>query len=104
MSKQIVIVCPSGDASEKEAAENYVKSKGYEVLNFSAEDIITIMAKGRLDSEFYTGPFVIGATSILMAMAGNVCFTRNWKEVNYCVDLFQIACKYGLNLIFMPEE
>lgn len=104
MAKQIVIVRPRGDSTAEEKAKKYVKDLGYEILEFSAEDIISIMAKGTPDSEFYAGPFIVGATSILMAMAGNVCFTHNWKEVNYCSDLFQIACKYGLNVVIMPEE
>ena len=104
MSKQIVIVQPREEGTSRKEAEAYVRERGYEVLDFNAEDIIAIMTKGAPENDFHAGPFVIGATSILMAMAGNVCFTNNWKEVSYCVDLFQIACKYGLNIVIMPEE
>lgn len=104
MVKQIVIVQPRGDAEKRKAAEDYVKGLGYEVLDFTAEDIISIMTKGAPENDFHVGPFVVGATSILMGMAGNVCFTHDWKEAGYCIDLFQIACKYGLNIVIMPEE
>lgn len=104
MIKQIVIVQPRGDAEKRNKAEAYVKGLGYEILDFSADDIIAIISKGPLENELHVGPFVVGATSILMAMAGNVCFTHDWKEISYCVDLFQLACKYGLNVVIMPED
>lgn len=107
MAKKIVIIQPNaGDstAESQKKAEEYVMGLGYEILEFSPGDIVNIMTKCPTDSEFYTAPFVIGATSILMAMAGNVYFGGGWREVAYCQDLFQIAFKYGLNIVQEPEE
>lgn len=102
MSKKIVVVQPNNVDNIKEhqeESEKYVRDLGYEVLDFSPDEILAIMAKSPPESEFYAAPFIIGATSILMAMAGNVYFGHGWKESNYCADLFQIACKYGLNIV-----
>lgn len=106
MSNKIVIVQPPSDSPEltekfQSEAEAYVKDLGYELLDFNAEDIFKIMAKGGPDCDFHTGPFVIGATSILMAMAGNVCFGRGYETSLYCRELFRIAFDYGLNIINM---
>lgn len=107
MSKKIVIVQPNvgeDTAQRQKDAEQYVRDLGYEVLDFSPEDIISIMTKCPQDEKFHSAPFIIGATSILMAMGGNVCFGYGWRSVSYCQDLFQIAFKYGLNIVQMPEE
>lgn len=104
MSKKIVIIQPNvGDETAKyqEEAEKYVKDLGYEILDFSGStgEIFEIFSNGESGEEFYSAPFVIGATSILMSFAGNVCFSHGWKDVSYCVDLFSIACRYGLNIV-----
>lgn len=112
MSKKIVIVQPSVGGPEQtdkyqKEAEEYVQSLGYEVLSFNANDILEVMAKGGTDCDFSSGPFIIGATSILMAIAGNVCFGRGWKNFAHSVELFEIAFRYGLNILNMeivPEE
>lgn len=107
MTKKIVIVQPNvgEDTAHYQAdAERYVRDLGYEVLDFSPDDIISIMTKCPSEADFYAAPFIIGATSILMAMGGNVCFGRGWREIAYCQDLFQIAFKYGLNIVQVPEE
>lgn len=106
MNKKIVIIQPSIDGPEQtdkyqKNAEEYVKTLNYEVLEHNPNDILEILAKGGTECDFIAAPFIIGATSILMAMAGNVCFGRGWKTVDYCVMLFNIAFQYGLGIVDM---
>lgn len=102
-----IIVQPFVESSERtkqleEEATAYVKSLGYEILNFTSDDLIDIM-KRSCNADFSAYPFVIGATCMLASMAGTICFWEGWQNHSECQDIFQIAFKYGLNIITKPE-
>lgn len=97
MSKKIVIVCPHGE--ECEDAKEHVKELGYDIFEVSPDsDLGKLMAENQSE-QCSPGPLIIGVTSIQMAIAGNVCFAGDWRKYDYCVDLFCVAFRYGLNIV-----
>lgn len=94
------------DQLEFEAAQ-YLSSLGYEPMDF--DPILEPLFKysGEYDSsvsEMNANVFTIGVTSVMMSVAGAVCFWEGWENVPYCQDLYNLAFRYGLNIILKPSK
>lgn len=88
-------------------AESYLSSLGYELINL--DSILDPMRECFSEHLSTTGDananvFAIGITAMTMAMAETVCFWEGWEDVPYCQDLYNLAFRYGLNVILKPSK
>lgn len=88
-------------------AESHLLSLGYELMDF---DPILDPMRERFSEHLSsagdanTNVFAIGVTVMMMSMVGTVCFWEGWEDVPYCQDLYNLAFRYGLNIILKPPK
>lgn len=116
---KILIVQPFMESKEKtrqlEAeAEQYVRKLGYEPVSSTLDDFTDItyhdrplrdiLVKESFYGEFNANVFLIGITVMVASMAGTICFWDGWQDVPYCQDIYNLAFRYGLQIILKPPE
>lgn len=88
-------------------AESHLSALGYDLMNMdSIFDPIRKCFSEHFssDSDANANVFTIGIMAIMMSTAGTVCFWEGWEDVPYCQDLYNLAFRYGLNIILKPPK
>lgn len=105
--KRAIIIQPPEDIERisqvDDEAAKYVTECGYEVVDTESLKFFEPSALPNKSDDVNLYLLYIGMLCIDMAMVDAVCFWGDWKAHPYCVDLFQLAFHYGVELITAPE-